>query len=199
MQSVRRSFKRPIGQRRYRTLFIIAVEGAKTEPQYFSIFNNNNSIVCIECLKGNGDSSPLQVLRRMENRLKEQNCRPSDQAWLVIDKDQWTDEQILQLFQWTQKSPNHGLALSNPKFEYWLLLHFEDANDITSSRDCSDRLKRHLPGYDKAIDCRKIAGRVSDAIQRAKRKDTPPCLDWPRNTGTTVYRLVDAIIGPNKK
>jgi hypothetical protein len=84
MPPKRRKFQRPLGERRYRKLFVIAVEGVKTEPQYF--------------------------------------------------------------------------ALSNPKFEYWLLLHFNDGTGIASSRDCSDRLKRHLPGYDKGIDARTPEG-----------------------------------------
>jgi len=33
----RRTFHRPEGQRRYRRLFVIATEGAQTEPRYFAI------------------------------------------------------------------------------------------------------------------------------------------------------------------
>ena len=86
--------------------------------------------------------------------------------------------------------------LSNPKFEYWLLLHFEEGTGITSSRDCSDRLKRHLPAYDKGIDARTITPeRIDEAIRRARRQDNPPCRDWPRALGgTTVYRLVENIL-----
>ena len=40
----RRSLRRPLGQRRYRKLFVIAAEGEKTEPQYFSLFNNASVI-----------------------------------------------------------------------------------------------------------------------------------------------------------
>ena len=56
----RRKFQRPLGERRYRKLFIIAVEGFKTEPQYFEIFNKmNQNIIKINCLKGNHQSSPI--------------------------------------------------------------------------------------------------------------------------------------------
>lgn len=149
----RRKFQRPLGQRRYRKLFVIAVEGAKTEPQYFAIFNNQQSVIRVNCLKGKRDSSPPQVLRRMEDHLKKEALKKSDEAWLVVDK--WTNEQLAQLNGWSQAADNYGFALSNPKFEYWLLLHFEDGTGIASSQDCSDRLKRHLPDYDKGIDPRK--------------------------------------------
>ena len=192
----RRKFKRSFGERSYRKLFVLAVEGVKTEPQYFSIFNDQHSVILVNCLKGNNNSSPPQVLKRMENYIKEKSLRASDEAWLVVDKDQWTDEQLAQLHEWSQGHDNYGFALTNPKFEYWLLLHFEDGTAIASSRECSDRLKRHLPDYDKSIDFHKITrDRVNAAIRRARVRDNPPCVDWPRTLGaTTIYKLLESIL-----
>jgi len=173
---------------------VIAVEGVKTEPQYFAIFNSQQSVINVNCLKGKLDSSPTQVLKRMEKYLKKESLKTTDEAWLVCDRDQWTEEQLTQLHAWSQKQDNYGFALSNPKFEYWLLLHFEDGKEISSARDCTIRLKKNLPNYDKEINPRKILPKmISDAIRRARQRDNPPCADWPRNTGTTVYRLVERI------
>ena len=192
----RRKFHRPLGVRRYRKLFVIAVEGVKTEPQYFAVFNNDQSVIWVNCLKGKHDSAPPQVLKRMTDYLKREALKESDEAWLVVDKDQWTDEQLAQLHQWSQEGNNHGFALSNPNFEYWLLLHFEDGTGLTGSKNCTERLKRHLPDYDKGIDTRRITrDSIDDAIRRARQRDNPPCADWPRIVGsTTVYRLVENII-----
>ena len=192
----RRKFQRPLGERRYRKLFVIAVEGVRTEPQYFAIFNDQQSVIRVNCLKCSHDSSPPQVLKRMEDHLRQEDLRSSDEAWLVVDRDQWTDAQLALLHSWAQERDNYGLALSNPKFEYWLLLHFEDGTGIASIRDCSDRLKRYLPGYDKGIDARKITrDRIDEAIHRARLRDNPPCADWPHALGgTTVYRLVESIL-----
>jgi len=147
----RRKFQRPLGERRYKKLFLIAAEGIKTEPLYFGIFTDDTSIVRVSCLKGKHDSSPPQVLKRMTDHLESEGLKSSDEAWLVVDKDQWTDEQLTQLHQWSLQQENYGFALSNPKFEYWLLLHFEDGTGVTSSRDCTDRLKRWIPDYDKGM------------------------------------------------
>lgn len=192
----RRRLRRPLGERRYRKLFVIAVEGVKTEPQYFAIFNDQNSVIRVNCLKGSHSSSPLQVLKRMNDHLQQEKLRSSDEAWLLVDKDQWTDKQLAQLNSWAKTCDNYGFALSNPKFEYWLLLHFEDGTDIASSRNCSDRLKRYLSGYNKGIDARNITrARIDEAIRRARLRDNPPCSDWPRAVGgTTVYRLVEKIL-----
>jgi uncharacterized protein YpiB (UPF0302 family) len=82
-------------------LFVIAVEGAKTEPQYFATLNNQQSVIRVNCLKGKHDSSPPQVLRRMEDHLKREALKKSDEAWLVVDKDQWTDGQLAQFNGWS--------------------------------------------------------------------------------------------------
>lgn len=196
MRSERRTFKRELGTRRYRKLFVIAVEGRKSEGQYFSIFNNQYSNLKITCLKGKDRSSPPDVLGRMNRHLGKESLKDSDEAWLVVDKDQWTDEQLNALHAWSLRKHNYGFALSNPKFELWLLFHFEDPATICSSRDCSDRLRRYLPHYDKEINVRKFTKEmVQKAIQRAEEKDKPPCEDWPRYLGkTTVYRLVRNIL-----
>ncbi len=191
----RRSLTRPQGQRRYKRMYILAVEGAVTEIQYFNILNNENIVVHIHCLRGNHKSAPKNVLERMEKYLNINELNDNDQAWLVVDKDQWTDGQLNELFQWSQQKDNYGFALSNPKFEYWLLLHFEDGNGVSNSRQCTDKLKLHLPDYQKHINPREFTiDKIKRAIQRAKIKDNPPCSDWPRSTGTTVYRLVEQIM-----
>jgi len=193
MVSKRRSFNRPLGNRRYKKIFIVAVEGSKTEPQYFSILNGISSVVKV--LKF-AHSSPLHVLQGMKNYIKKMPLLKTDQAWLVMDKDQWTDQQLGQLFAWSKESDCYGFAVSNPSFEYWLLLHFEDGNEIGSKRDCLNRLKRYLPHYEKQLEQYLITiVMVNKAIKRAELRDKPPCIDWPRSSGnTTVYRLIERIL-----
>ena len=195
MPKGRRHFRRVPGRRSYRSLFVLAVEGTRTEPQYFSIFNVKRS-VHVKVLTQPGGTDPFHVLKRMERYLSQERLKASDQAWLVVDKDHWTDEQLTKLHSWAQKHQSYGFVLSNPNFEYWLLLHFEEGNGISSSQDCADRIKQHLPHYKKTIDTSKISfEQIGNAIQRAKRHDTPPCEDWPRKSGgTTVYRLVESIL-----
>lgn len=195
MSKRRRQFRRRLGQRRYRRLFILAVEGEKTEPQYFEIFNDQQFQIQVECLFKRHRSSPDKVLRRIKDRLKNVSLKKTDEAWVVVDKDQWTDEQLAQIHDWSQEKENFGFALSNPNFEYWILLHFEDGNGISRSRDCSDRLRKYLKDYDGGIDPRKITkDMITAAIQRARQRDHPPCTDWPKGIGTTVYKLVEKFI-----
>ncbi len=119
-----------------------------------------------------------------------------DETWVVVDRDEWTDEQLEKLHTWSDEKGKCGFALSNPKFEYWLLLHFEEGTEIASSSACSERLKKHLPNYNKGINPADFTReKVLAAVKRAKIRDKPPCLDWPRRIGgTTVYRLIENML-----
>ena len=190
-----RHFKRPLGKRRYRKLFVIAVEGAKTEPIYFSMFRNSQ-VIRVKCLAGTNNSSPSGVLKRMREYLRQEDLKKTDEAWLVVDKDHWTELQLRQLAKWSEEETQYHFALSNPKFEYWLLLHFEDGKGISSSDQCSEHLKKHLPNYDKCFDPRNITRQmINTAISRAKDRDNSTSGDCHLTVGcTTVYRLVEHIL-----
>lgn len=191
-------FQRPLGERRYKKLFVVSVEGSKTEPQYFTIFNRPKSIVLVKCLKRSSTkSSPRQVLKKMQEYLRKESLRKTDEAWIVVDKDAWAEDQLRELLQWAKKSENHGFALSNPNFEYWLLLHFEDGKGIANSQECLTRLKIHLPNYKKDIDSKKITPElITKAISRAKQRDVNRSNDLLSIWSTTVYKLVEKILEP---
>ena len=195
-----RVFQRPLGERRYKKLFVVSVEGSKTEPQYFAMFNELQSIVLVKCLKRKAtESSPLQVLKGMESYLRKESLRKTDEAWIVVDKDDWTLEQLRKLLQWAKKSIKYGLALSNPNFEYWLLLHFEDGKKLATSQECLVRLKKHLSNYKKEIDAKKITLKhINRAIARAKQKDGSRPNDVPHIWSTNVYRLIERILNHKK-
>lgn len=132
----------------------------------------------------------------MSDFIERNDLQSTDEAWLVVDKDQWPDEQLLKLHQWSQTSKNYGFALSNPFFELWLLLHFEDTAGVTTAEQYRTRLKNHLPEYDKHIHPSMMtADQILEAADRAEARDRPPCADWPREPNkTTVYRLVKKML-----
>lgn len=190
----RRSFARSSAFRSYRKLFIIASEGRKTEIQYFALFNNEGMTVQVKCIKSDSKSAPGYVLKRMAKSLAKDQLKSDDEAWLVVDKDAWTIEQLTELYKWSKLKDNYGLALSNPNFEYWLLLHFEDGNNIRGAVACTHRLKKYFPDYDKGIPAKFFSKEnIQAAVNRAKALDRPPCKKWPEKTGSTVYRLIENI------
>ena len=106
-----RTFQRPLGERRYKKLFVISVEGSKTEPQYFAIFNQPQSIILVKCLKRpSTESSPIQVLKRMEGYLRKESLRKTDEAWIVVDKDDWMEDQLRELLTMGQEKRKSRLC-----------------------------------------------------------------------------------------
>lgn len=174
-------------------MFVLSTEGTNTEPQYFSMFNDDRTVVHVKLLRPRSPA-PEAVLGEMKRYLRQEDLRTSDAAWLVVDKDHWTDVQLQSLYEWSLTDDRYGLAVSNPLFEYWLLLHFENGNRIASAKQCINRLRRYLPGQDKNLQIAPLRTHVAEAVSRAERRDSPPCQDWPRRSGTTVYRLVKDLI-----
>ncbi len=176
-------------------LFVLALEGTRTEPQYFEVVVSKSSHSAIKIFGGNR-SDPKSLLKSMKRYLSNSPIGEFDEAWIVIDRDNWTDAQISEIFRWTLSDSAYSLALSNPKFEFWLLLHFCDAVDCKTSQECDTQIRRYIPNYDKSIQRNLISLEgIKLAVSRAKTKDYPPCNDWPREPGnSTVYRLVEKII-----
>lgn len=193
MGRFRRSFSRTYGQRSYKKLFVIATEGKKTEPAYFRMLADSSKLVKIKCIKGDAKSAPGYVLKRMALCLQEEDLQKGDEAWIVIDQDQWEEHQLETLFVWEKATENRGIALSNPNFEYWLLLHFEEGTKLAHAEDCSRRLKKYIPGYDKGIDSGHFTSeQVRQAVERARaRTKGKPAACFG---STSVYRLVENIL-----
>ncbi len=89
------------------------------------------------------------------------------------------------------------LAVSNPSFELWLILHFRD-NPGPQHRDrMATILKNFMPGYDKHVDFNSVAHGCGDAVTRARRLDEMADDDGEsgRNPTTGVWRLTESIRG----
>lgn len=175
---------------------VIATEGTHTERAYFSsCLGGNARRYTLEFVQADNASAPRHVLRRMERHLRGAPLGEGDEAWIVVDRDNWPESDLNQISDWARSARNRFLALSNPKFEYWLLLHFEDASGVQSNRDCDERLRKNLPNYEKStLVAETFRSSLSTAVERARLRDTPPCGDWPRTPGSTVYRLVERLL-----
>lgn len=194
----RRSFsnRRRLGVRNYRKLIVVACEGKATEVEYFGWLNSVRATVRFHCLKKGNKSSPEQVLQAMEVYLAKEHLHANDEAWIVVDTDSWGAAALDRLYEWSNREKAYGLAVSNPMFELWVLLHFEDGSGAATPAEIRKRLGKYLDGKGKHLagawiteDC------IRAAITRARAKDVPPCVGWPRGAPrTTVYRLVERFL-----
>jgi hypothetical protein len=206
-----------VSQVRDARLFVIATEGEETEKQYFEDLMSkdwySNPRVIIEVLeRSSSASNPKRILKLLDERAKKTGLKFDDELWLVIDRDKqsWTIEEIAQVAQVCLQK-GYYLAISNPCFELWLLLHiqsldeysdetlqeFLDNKKVSSSRT---RLEKELilllGSYNKSnLDTSQFLPYVKEAIERAKKLDIFSEQRWQNQLGTRIYKLVEKIIG----
>jgi len=197
-------------------LFVIATEGEETEKQYFENLTSKewycNPRVLIEVLeRSTSASNPKRILRLLDERKKKRGLKFDDELWLVIDRDKqsWTVEEIAKVAQVCYQK-GYYLAVSNPCFEFWLLLHlnsleeysdttlqeFLDNKKVTSNRTRLEmELVLQLGSYNKSnLETSSFLPFIKEAIERAKQLDMNPEQRWPNQLGTRVYILVEKII-----
>ena len=202
----RRDFVRRSGFRDA-TLFVIASEGAVTELNYFNGLKDrwHNPRVHPEVVTRDDPtlSSPEHVMRVLDQFAKQYKLRDGDQLWVVIDRDSqsWKPRMMASVAR-ECKRKKYYLAVSNPCFEIWLLLHFEDVPNGMTAR--IQELTENKHGLLKSM----VAGHCAVkrdyidhflphteiAIDRAEVLDRKPRERWPSQLGTRAYRLVRPLI-----
>lgn len=186
-------------------LYVIATEGELTEKLYFLELSlkYRNPRVHVEILDrlNSNNSAPNHVLMQLDKFKKEYHLKKDDELWMVIDLDRWHNSLLSDISkQCIQKKYN--LAVSNPCFEIWLILHVSDFNDCFASNfeelksnDFEKELRRLLGSYNKAKpDFSEILPNIEVAINRAKALDIDPDCRLPKTFGSRVYKLVEKII-----
>ena len=178
--------------------FLISVEGSVTEKEYFRGLKKLSRNISINYIgRKSGQSSPKAVLNKIREYLLDYRGK-NYEAWVVVDRDRWKEEHLDALLDWSKTSLKNNMALTNPKFEFWLLLHYIDGKKSKTPKAIVGRLKQFIPSYEKHV-CQLVSSHnflqmVTDAINRAKLYDTPPCKGWPRKRGSTVYKLAESIL-----
>lgn len=195
-------------------LISIASEG-KTEEQYFDgIYDLESSdIIKIERLEKieetDTKSHPnhvIDLLNERKEQWEEHGVEPNE-LWMVVDRDKQnvSAEQIDNIIE-KCNTEGYNLALSNPTFEFWLLLHLKDVKEypheillnnekVNKNRRFIDKeLSNILGGYSKKkLQFERFESGIKDAINRAKELvvDNAELKD---KLGTSVCLLVEKLI-----
>ncbi len=173
--------------------YFIACEGEKTEYQYFNGVIRFRTEIGIDPLieiiplrhDKTTSSNPLRLYNEAKEALNNaDNFLQGDLFCLVVDRDpeSFTEEQYDKLL---QEEANKAMifCVSNPCFEFWLLLHLTDCSEYDTNkllenkkndkkRTCIEEcLKEKLGGYNKKrIHFGGIyKDKIKDAISRSKR------------------------------
>jgi hypothetical protein len=193
----RDSLRRRPPHRRPLPRILIVCEGTRTEPSYFQDMRRLcRSPIDLELSPG---GTPKTLVERAAKKKKEATKLGKkdrnllyDSVWCVFDVD---EHPFLPEAKEQATANGIHLAVSNPCFELWLLLHFQDQR-AHIERDRVQRLFRDcIPDYGKDVPCERLLPLCEDAVQRAQALE-----DWQNSRGcagnnpsTGVHRLLQLI------
>jgi hypothetical protein len=131
---------------------------------------------------------------------------------LIIDKDDWEEihnYNFDKLVDDCKKETNFFLAMSNPCFEIWLILHLKDISEfdqeekslisankkVSKNKNYIDKVLGDIQGrgYNKKPNPDIFLPLTKTAIRRAKELDTE-AQDYPKQLGTHVYKLIEKLM-----
>ena len=181
----------------YRKRFLIVHEGLATEREYINHVKGVYGIarkchIETHSPKHSSISAMVQKIKQVG-----EGAEADDELWVVLDRDAQTHktEQFVELAAWEQERELNAVALSTPRFEYWLLLHvMENPHAEKAKKD--NYVAEYLPGFSKDLSaCKGLFTKeaVQQAILRAERRGVPTCR-MPDIVGSGMGRLVRAVL-----
>jgi hypothetical protein len=158
-------------------LLLVVCEGEVTEPQYLRGFARAQgaNTVRLHVEAPGGDPRAL-VERAIELRddaagraMREGDENLAyDEVWCVFDVD---DHARLRAARELAERTRIGLAVSNPCFELWLILHFREQGAHLTSRRAAELLGKHIRDYRKHVRYEELSNGYTDAVERAESLD----------------------------
>jgi hypothetical protein len=150
-----------------RKTIVVFCEGEATEPDYINALKrvpeiHSNTSIAIEIDPEQG--VPLTLVKRAVQQARDDEV---DECWCVFDVE-WPRNHP-HLPEALQLAKAHGirLAISNPCFELWLALHFEDCGAFLSTEDAERRSRRLDGRAGKRIDAELYVRKRETAAARA--------------------------------
>lgn len=178
----------------------VMTEGELTEPAYLSMDAIRNAMrraggIGLKLLTHHkGQTDPASLVRAMRKAMRREMVQKGDETWIVMDADEWTDAQFEAARSWSKAAEANHLAISNPKFELFLLMHFGEAKGCTSARHVDARLRACWKEYKKGIPAGAFTiEQVVAAMERAARADSHPESVMPAPGETKFYQLLASL------
>jgi len=153
---------------------VLAFEGNDTERIYFEDLRDsslfNDKLIHMHFLsrsKADTNSAPNHVFKKLKKEAKDEyNFNKKDELWMIIDKDRWKN--IPEIIQLCKKEKNMYVAVSNPCFEFWLLLHVINISDL------DDEQKQKLLDNPRVTNKKRYADQMIDDVMSGGYKKTDP-------------------------
>lgn len=178
---------------------LIVCEGICTERGYFKSLRHAERIpIDLQILAGGTPKTLVSIAVKRKREAEDLAQRSGDpnlrfeEVWCVFDIDEHP-----YVADAKQQAADNGIhvAISNPCFELWVLLHFRDQTAHIERRKVQQACRKELPGFDKRLLCEVLFERYPSALARAKELES-----WQRSRGnpegnpcTSVFLLVEKL------
>lgn len=193
-----------------RKIYIIC-EGAGTETDYFSFFQELSSNLQLIVIPPESGTDPLKLMELAEHTLLDEqrrytlDYRQHDTIWFAIDTDSWERENKIRPLRDFCEMQNSEISLkydevkgykawnvaqSNPCFEIWLYYHLYDAMPSTEEIEQYPSIKAFVnKKFGGGFDFQKDQVRLRDAIDNSETIFSRQCNGNPALYSTEQYML----------
>ncbi|MES2614350.1 MAG: RloB family protein [Bdellovibrionota bacterium] len=179
----------------------ILCEGEKTEINYFeglkkSLAISLRNFLDIQIISSKGEPCPDKMLAKAEKLEPEKG----DEVWLVFDTekeslDKSRMEKAEKVFKKCNNNTTYFSAISNPCFEVWFLLQFEEVDKNLTIDQILQKIKKHRKNYSKSKGLEFDESLAKIAIKNShKRFKSASENSFPKHTSTRVHLLVEKIL-----
>lgn len=190
-------YRRNRGIRSPGKVIVIVCEGQETEPNYFGALRQKFRLSTLNVKVVADQGAPISVVNCAIDEKKKID-EPTDEVWCIFDTENPNENPSLRVAIDKARKARINLAISNPAFEYWYFIHFEQSNRPFANGQAMKRaLKTHIPDYDENANVFSILDeRTQMAMDNAEvlRKRSSESWDIFPNPSTGVDKLVTEII-----
>ena len=199
-----RSLKRRVAIRRPRKTLVVFCEGTRTEPDYLHALKRQPAVrniaavdLRVETGQGRTDPRSLVLLAIEARRRAIDTDEEIDEFWCVFDVEWPKNHPNLQEAMALARQNNVEVAVSNPCFELWLILHFQSRSAWLNT-DEACRLRGRFDGSSgKGLNATTYMPLVDIAAVRAAALDKRHLNQSARfphnNPSSGMYRLLAAV------
>ena len=193
------AFKRKALVAPYRKNFFLVTEGEKSEIAYLKIVWNRLGLrerFTPRFLHDKASISSMLASARKAEKNSIFRASKGDEIWIILDYDEQCHflSQFQELLAWENEKPHRHVAISSPRFEYWLLMHLDEK---PSKERClsDDYMQQKIPHFKDLPINSMICTRDSivAAMNYANTAPIPTC-ENPSITGSGLGRLIERLM-----
>lgn len=199
-----RPLKRRVATRRPRKTLVVFCEGEKTEPDYLEALKREPEVrdvaaVDLRVETSHGGSVPLTLVTlAIQERVRSVREEGEiDEFWCVFDVEWPINHPDLKDALRLALRSHIRVAVSNPCFELWLALHFQDQSAWLDTEAACRLRRRHDGTMDKRLDGPLYMPRRTAAARRAaaldKRHGENQTLFPHDNPSSGMYKLLISV------